>query len=32
MHNKYMTLPILESNVTNITNDSNNKADLVSGY
>jgi hypothetical protein len=30
--NKYMTLPILESNVTNLTNDLNNKADLVSGY
>ena len=29
--NKYMTLPILESNVTNLTNDLNNKADLVSG-
>ena len=27
-----MTLPILESNVTNLTNDLNNKADLVSGY
>ena len=30
--NKYMTLPILESNVTNLTNDLNNQADLVSGY
>ena len=30
--NKYMTLPILESNVTNLTNDLNNKADLVAGY
>ena len=27
--NKYMTLPILESNVTNLTNDLNNKSDLV---
>ena len=27
-----MALPILESNVTNLTNDLNNKADLVSGY
>ena len=27
-----MTLPILESNVPNLTNDLNNKADLVSGY
>ena len=27
-----MTLPILESNVTNLINDLNNKADLVSGY
>ena len=30
--NKYMTLPILESNVTNLTNDLNNKAELVLGY
>ena len=30
--NKYMTLPILESNATNLTNDLNNKADIVSGY
>ena len=29
---KYMTLPISESSVTNLTNDLNNKADLVSGY
>ena len=27
-----MTLPISESSVTNLTNDLNNKADLVSGY
>ena len=27
-----MALPILESNVTNLTNDLNNKADLVSGF
>ena len=27
-----MTLPILESNVTNLTNNLNNKADLVFGY
>ena len=27
-----MTLPILESNVKNLTNDLNNKADLVFGY
>ena len=30
--NKYMTLPIFESNVTNLTNDLNNKAGLVFGF
>ena len=30
--NKYMALPILESNVINLTNDLTIKADLVSGY
>ena len=30
--NKYMTLPITESNVTNLKNDLSQKADLVFGY
>ena len=30
--NEYMILPILESNATNLTNDLNYKADIVSGY
>ena len=30
--NKYMTLPIPETSVTNLTSDLSNKADLVTGY